>query len=371
MFLNTLKVIFEMIDWSRVHNTESYSVMKFILAFFSVLYRLAMEIRSVIFKHRRKNSLPGFVISVGNLTVGGTGKTPAVLMIAEWACAEGYRTAILSRGYGGRYKQEILEVTDGNEIFAGPEEAGDEPFLLAKRLNNIPVVVSKNRYKAGLYANRKFGSDFFVLDDGYQYILLDRDLDLLLMDSSNPVGNGRLLPLGPLREPIKCLKRADAIILTRWPEGAGTQNVFDFIQGGVIDKPVFKSRHIPDKLVFPNDDGIFNPGYLKNRRIVAFAGIAKPIDFRKALLDLESEVLYFKSFRDHHPFTTDEFKDLYEKVDRLGADCIVTTEKDWGRVEKIARGYPGVAYLSIRFSLLGNDDVFFGMIKKIKETYNA
>lgn len=344
--------------------------MRFVLAFFSILYRLAVFMRSAVFKHRRKNTLPGFVISIGNLTAGGTGKTPAALIIAEWANNQGYKAVILSRGYGGRYKQEILEVTDGAGILAGPDEAGDEPFLMAKKLRDVPVVVSKNRYKAGLFAQKKFGSDFFILDDGYQYVLLERDLDVLLIDSIDPAGNGHLLPLGPLREPFLCLKRADVIVFTRCSDNSGVENAERIINRYSIDKPVFRSNHVPDKIVFPDDERVFDPDYLKNRRIIAFAGIAKPLEFRKTLLDLGSEVLFFHSFRDHHSFIADEFRDLCDRADRLNADCIMTTEKDWVRLEKVARGYPKIAYLSIRFSFMDNNG-FFKMIKDIKEPRDA
>ena len=148
-----------------------------------------------------------------NLTAGGTGKTPAACMLAEWARGEGYRIAVLSRGYGGSYREKVLEVSDGNRRHAGQDEAGDEPCLLSRRLLGVPVILSKRRYLAGLFAHEKFGTNFFVLDDGFQHLVLKRDLDIVLVDASDPFGNGRLeygvaislklIPRGP--EHGKCL----------------------------------------------------------------------------------------------------------------------------------------------------------------------
>jgi len=165
--------------------------------------------------------LPCKVISVGNITVGGTGKTPMTQYIAERLKHCGYRVAAVSRGYkgtaAGRVVKTAVIVSDGHRICPDSETAGDEPFLLASRLKEVPVVIGRNRFAAGMLALNTFQPQVIVLDDGFQHMQLARDIDLVLLDFNRPFGNRYLLPRGTLREPVSALKRADAFILTRCP----------------------------------------------------------------------------------------------------------------------------------------------------------
>jgi len=336
-----------------------------LVAFFSLLYGTGVRLRLYAYKLGlfKRRSLPGFVLSVGNLTVGGTGKTPAVIMLARSALKKGYRVAVLSRGYRGNYKTKTLEVSDGVEIKAGPKQAGDEPYLLSKNLPGIPVVVSRKRYFAGLFAHEKFGSDFFILDDGFQHLELERDLDLALVDAVDPVGNGRLLPRGPLREPIDQLSRADACIITRAGGHTFDSNAADFLKTNFPETPVFFADHFADRVVFPFSEQTREPGILKGIRVAAFAAIAKPEIFKKTLTSLGADLAFFRGFRDHYHFTYDEIQSLVEMKDEHGAEYLLTTEKDWVRVASLAPECPGLGYLGIRFSLLTDDDDLLEMIR--------
>jgi tetraacyldisaccharide 4'-kinase len=285
-------------------------------------------------------------------------------MLAEWALTEGYRVAILSRGYGGRHKGRVLEVSDGNDMKAGPAEAGDEPCLLARRLKGIPVVVAKKRYFAGLYAHERFGSNFFVLDDGFQHLDLHRDLDLVLMDASNPFGNGHLLPWGPLREPGAGLERADAFLMTRSGHDGSAAGLMDVLKEKWPNKPVFRSDHVPEKIVFPLDGAVHDKDFLKGKRVVAFAGIAKPEGLKKMLIDLGADVISFKKFEDHHPFQCREIQALIDEGKNLRADCLLTTEKDWVRMEGIVPPSPDLAYLTIRMDVRDEKEGFFRMVRE-------
>ncbi|MBW1861206.1 MAG: tetraacyldisaccharide 4'-kinase [Deltaproteobacteria bacterium] len=336
-------------------------------AFFSYLYGLGVRLRLIAYRRKKRESLPGFVVSIGNLTVGGTGKTPAACMLAEWASGEGYRVVILSRGYGGRHKKRVLEVSDGNDINVSPAEAGDEPYLLARKLRGVPVIISKKRHLAGLLAHKKFGANFYILDDGFQHLALERDLNLVLIDALNPFGNGHLLPWGPLREPLDQLERADAFIITRFVQGASGHNLMDFLRRTFPGKPLFQSGHIPDQIVFPNIDKAYGPDFLKGKRAIAFAGIAKPQVFKDTLVKLGVELAFFRGFRDHHSFSHAEIRDLMAKKERLEADCLLTTEKDWVRIENLVKGYPDLAYLTIKFTLLSGVDKFFKMVNSLLE----
>jgi len=351
-----------MTDWSRIHENRASSMSTAALVALSHVYGSGLRIWIKLRERRGKNKLPGFVLSVGNLTAGGTGKTPAAAMIAEWALKAGFRPAILSRGYGGRYKAEAFEVCDGQHLFCTPAEAGDEPYLLAKKLPGVPVVLSKARYKAGLLAFERHGSNFFILDDGFQHLRLQRDLDLVLLDATNPFGNMRLLPAGPLREPLEHLQRADGFILTR--AGRGTSLIMmNYLKRKFRGKPVFQSEHVPERLVLPNLDHVHSPDYIRGKRVVAFAGIAKPEGFRETLLALGARIAFFRAFRDHHRFALSEFQDLVAEKQKLGADLLVTTEKDYVRLGQLAPTENHLGYLTIRFQILSGADAFFDMIR--------
>ncbi len=313
-----------------------------------VRLRLRLHERGLL----RQRRLPGFVLSVGNLTAGGTGKTPAVISLAKWARAQGHRVAVLSRGYRGKYRGEVLEVSDGARIRPDFRLSGDEPQLLARSLPGIPVILSRKRFLAGRYAREKFGTDFFILDDGFQHLGLRRDLDLVLLDCRDPFGNGRLLPGGPLREPVGQLVRADVFALTRCESSDSGREVEAFLGRAFPGTPVCRARHRPCEVVFPGTGARHEPGFAKGRRILAFAGIARPEHFRAALLQLGAELVGFRAFPDHHPISAAEVRSLIRRAKTLKADFLLTTEKDWVRISRHATELMPIGYLGIEFAWL-------------------
>jgi tetraacyldisaccharide 4'-kinase len=351
-------------DWARIHEEKSFKASYIPLYILSFIYGAIVRLRLAVLQDRRAMSLPGFTVSIGNLTTGGTGKTPATRMIAEWAAEEGYKVAVLSRGYGGKKKRRVTIVSDGKDILADPKEIGDEPCLLAKRLPGIPVVVSKNRYLAGLEAQIRFGCTFFILDDGYQHLKLKRDLNLLLVDASSPFGNGHLLPLGPLREPSGEFKRTDAIILTRAGYTGNNIEKEGRLKKLFHGKPVFTGDHVPENIIFPARHEEHPPSFLKGKRVIAFAGIARPFFFRDTLISLGAEILSYRAFPDHHPFTLEEIESLMGEKDTAGADYLITTEKDWVRLADLLPQVQFLAYLTIKFDILSEKKRFFTMIRE-------
>jgi len=352
-------------DWSQIHQKESSGILSVVLKTLSFLYGAGVRLRLRAYRGGifKRQSLPGFVVSIGNLTVGGTGKTPAAIMLATWALKEGFRVALLSRGYGGRYRKKVLEVSDGNRIKADPRNAGDEPYLLAKKLAGIPVVISEKRYAAGIFAHEKFGCNFFILDDGFQHLELRRDLDLVLIDAERPFGNGHLLPRGPLREPVEQLARADACIITRCGVQSSGGNLPNFLGDESPAIPFFYADHLPKKVDFPFLDEIHGPGILDGKKVVAFAGIARPEVFKQTLVELGADTVYFRGFKDHYIFKQDEIQELIHIKEKLDARYLITTEKDWVRIASVAPAYHDMAYLCIEFELLSDRDNFFRMIK--------
>ena len=188
----------------------------------------------------KSRKLPCTVISIGNLTTGGTGKTPMAIYVAERVRRLGYRVAVISRGYKGASEKSGGIVSDGNTILMDPNTAGDEPFLLAASLKGIPVLVGHDRYQSGMHAINRFQTEVVILDDAFQHLALFRDLNLLLLDSSIPFGNGHLLPRGTLREPASTLRFSDALIMTRSP-----QPFCSHLEPWAMNRPVFCAIHEP------------------------------------------------------------------------------------------------------------------------------
>ncbi len=320
------------------------------------LYGLGVRMRSI--RYRRPGSvrrLPCRVISIGNLTVGGTGKTPMTLWLAARLREAGHRVAVVSRGYGGGAERRSGVVSDGREIRMGTDDAGDEPFMMATRLPGVPVLVGRDRYGSGMRAVRRFGSRVILLDDGFQHRRLARDLDLVLLDAARPFGNGRLLPRGPLREPPEALSRADGIVLTRWAEGGSPPPALGRYAPSV---PVFTSAHAPYAPLFlPAGQlppavrpGPINPReVLRGRRVMGVSGIARNDAFAATLRDFGADRFGFLGFPDHHRYTGADLQQVVTMARHIGADLLATTEKDWVRLADRSPWPLDLLVLGVRF----------------------
>ncbi|HEY8368318.1 MAG TPA: tetraacyldisaccharide 4'-kinase [Thermodesulfobacteriota bacterium] len=303
----------------------------------AALYGAAVRLRGLAYDlgllpaHR----LPAAVASVGNLAVGGAGKTPTTLYLARLLVGQGRRPAILSRGYGGRHARGAgrrgvpLVVGDGGPTpLAGVEEAGDEPVLLARR-SGVPVVVCPDRVSAGRLAIERFGADTLVLDDGFQHRRLARDLDLVLVDARTGLATGRLLPAGPLREPPAALARAHVILLTKVPKSGNRDGLLRQIRALAPRAAVFESRYRPTAIgplggpAAPLGEA---SGVLAGRRVVALSGLADPSSFHELLAELGAVEVRPLAFPDHHAYGPADYRRIAEAAS--AADVVVTTEKD-------------------------------------------
>ncbi|MFW6081282.1 MAG: tetraacyldisaccharide 4'-kinase, partial [Desulfosalsimonas sp.] len=258
------------------------------------IYAGAVKLRDLCYRAGifQARTLPCRVISVGNITAGGTGKTPMTIYLAGMLRFMGYRPAVLSRGYKGAAEKNGAVVSDGCSLLVDFETAGDEAMLMACRLKGIPVLVGGNRYISGMRAVAEFDPDIIILDDGFQHRRLHRDLDLVLMDARHGTGNGRMLPRGTLREPVKGLGRCDAVVFTRSSQSMQSRH----IPGIETDIPAFRADHEPyvAGVYDGNDDsglavsGLSESGdfsFIKKRRVFAFSGIARNPEFRDMLED--------------------------------------------------------------------------------------
>ena len=287
---------------------------------------------------KRRKRLPRMVISIGNLTVGGTGKTPAVIALAQEAKKRGHQPCLLTRGYKGKAAGPCV-ISDGSGSLLGVEEAGDEALLMAEKLKQIPVIKGNDRYEAGMFAlNASIPKpSLFILDDGFQHWILDRDMDILLIDSTNPFGNRKLLPSGPLREPLTEMKRADIIVITKARSHiAGSPG----IEGDLIheireynrEAPLFVSSHVPVGL--KNTSGQDLPlDLVFEKAVFGFCGIGNPDSFKHTLAGIHAQVRGFMTFRDHHRYHQRDIRRIYDAADECSANWIVTTEKDIMRLK--------------------------------------
>jgi len=295
--------------------------LKLLLAPFALMYGSVLRVRRLLYQFGivRVHRLPCPVISIGNITVGGTGKTPATILVAQELQQRGYRVAVLSRGYGGSLEGQVAVVSDGQQLLLSPEQCGDEPCLLAGRLPGLVVVIGADRFKAGLLALEQLKPDIMLLDDGFQHIRLHRDLNILLLDASRPFGNGWTLPLGLLREPVAALKRADMVIFTRC---APFQPVPD------PGLPWCRADHGLSGFYLQATGEPVAPGMLQQGRVVAFAGIADPAAFFNSLQALGIAPVVTCPLQDHEPYRPERLKQLDRLVADADADWLITTEKD-------------------------------------------
>jgi tetraacyldisaccharide 4'-kinase len=290
----------------------------------------------------RPGRLPCRVVCVGNLSVGGTGKTPTVLALAGAAASAGLRASILLRGYG-REGRGVRVVSDGRGVQLGWREAGDEAVLLAKSLGGVPVVVGENRIAAGQLIVERFDPQVIFLDDGFQHRRLHRDADLVLLDSTDPFGGG-LLPRGRLREPISGLRRANAILLTRADQGGDPEGlrrrVAAVAPGCPVGRAVLRPLRLRDLTA-----GSHRPlTDLRGRRVLAVSGIGNPESFHRTLRDAGAILGGSLTYPDHHAFTEADRRRMGDDARRSEASWVVTTEKDAVRMEgRLPEGHPVMA----------------------------
>lgn len=264
--------------------------------------------------------LPCAVLSVGSLCAGGSGKTPVAAALAAGLHARGRRVALASRGYGRAGGGEVEIVSDGAALRSDAERAGDEPLLLAAHAPGVPVVVARDRARAGREAVRRFGAEVLVLDDGFQHHRLARDLDLVVLDGAEGLGNRSVLPRGPLREPLAALRFAGAVVVVDGPLPAGDAELLDRLAPGA---PRFEVRREATSLRRLGEAAGTSPDALRGREVGLLSGIARPASFRRTAEGLGARVVAERSFPDHHRYRAPDLAGLASE-----APLWVTTEKD-------------------------------------------
>jgi tetraacyldisaccharide 4'-kinase len=294
------------------------------------------------------------VISVGNITTGGTGKTPLVEWVARTLAAKGKKVCILTRGYGRKDPHLQVIVSDGYEVLATPADAGDEPFLLATKLKGLAAVISSaDRIAAGREAINDFGTECFVLDDGFQHLRLARDLNIVTIDATNPWGGGSLLPYGRLRETPEGLRRADCVVITRCDQVADLETLRSEVREFTGDRPIFQSQMRTSRVASLKNA---TETMARPARVAAFCAIGNPSSFFKHLRGLGYEVVFERVFQDHHVYSQDEIDSLMESAAKAGANILLTTAKDAVKLRAMSFSLPCYV-LEIEMSIENGDEL--------------
>lgn len=320
------------------------------------LYGIGVRTRRLAYDRRwaRIENLPVPVISVGNLTTGGTGKSPCVAAVARLLLSEGFRPAVVSRGYKGREKGLVV-VSEGKGLLGRPPEVADEAAMLAKLLPGVAVLTAARRSLAARAAVERFGADVVVLDDGFQHRAVARDLDIVLVDATRPPGADSLLPLGRLREPVSSMRRAGLVVASKSTKPEDAMAVGQWVWGRV---PIVRAQHVPVGWRSLPDGALSPLSEPPKGPALAFCALAEPGSFRRTLAGLGLPVAGFQAYRDHHPYRASDGAFLSTLARRLGVASFVTTEKDAVRLAGVGSlPYPTYA-LSVEFQIVEGYEVW-------------
>ena len=352
---------------------------RFLLGFLKVLSGVFAAVVGIRYALYRVGLLHRFplgvqVISIGNVTAGGTGKTPVTEIFARTLAAEGRKVAILSRGYRRKeapwwqrmFTQVVtppLVVSDGRRVLLDAATGGDEPYMLASNLPGVAVVVDRNRVKAGRYAIKRLGCDTLILDDGFQYQKLKHSVEVVLVDSTNPFGNGNMLPRGILREPAGNLKRADIIFLTKCRGDVSA--VKEEVRKYNTTAEIVECNHTPRVLkdVWSREE--YPLEWLQGKTVCTLSGIASPKGFENSLRHLGAKVVWCERYADHHRYDASEILYALNRTADMGADALVTTEKDAVRFPRFETVPVRCLYLRIAIEILAGGENFTDIINRI------
>ncbi len=350
-------------------HTRRAKVLFTLLKFLSFLFLTGWWLKKNSYRSglRPRKRLTCPVVSVGNITTGGTGKTPVVIFLAQHFAAEGKRVAVLSRGYGRKLKKSpLLWVSDGQKILAGPEDGGDEPVLIAQSVPTAAVLVCKDRFKAGMEALKKFKPDLFILDDGYQRRFeLHRDLDILMIDGINPFSTGWVLPAGLLREPLGALAEANLFILNKVNLSRNPEDIRTILQKHNPRAYLVESQYRPLVLRDFQTGKEVKPALLDRASVGAFSGVGNPLSFVRTLAEFKVIVRHAYGLKDHYAYTREKLKAILEDAKLRGLQYLVTTQKDEVKLPKDMELDIPILVLEIKWEVTGGKHHWETVLKNI------
>jgi tetraacyldisaccharide 4'-kinase len=358
--------------------------LRVVLLGLSGIYRAIVQARLALYSNRilRSHSHGCLVISVGNLTVGGTGKTPVVEMLARSLQEGGRRVAILSRGYKSVPRPFLLRlmdrftrkkglftprvVSDGVSLLLDSRTAGDEPFMLANNLRGVSVLVDRDRVKSGIYAINEFGADTLILDDGFQYVKMRHGLEIALIDRQAPFGNEYMLPRGTLREPPENLRRATHIFITKC-DGSDNVALVSRIRIYNPTADIIECTHRPKHLKDFVTGEVKPLEFLRGLKIGALSGIAVPESFESALVALGAELELTQNYADHYRYSVKEIERFIRRCARRNLDAVLTTEKDAVRIPRIMDPEVPIYYMRVEIEILAGQESWERFVSRLTQ----
>ena len=349
------------------------SLLRVIATLAAWLYDKIINLRNFLFDNGvlKTHRLNCPVISVGNLSVGGTGKTPMVVWLARLFSEEGYRVGILSRGYGGIETTRVTVVSDGENILANQTTSGDEPLMLSRQLSGIPVLCSTKRVKAGEAAIEKFNCNVLILDDGFQHRHLARDLDVVMLDARDPFGSNWVFPRGTLREKPEALGRAQVLVLSHFDGSEKARKNLETLSKNWPDKIMATATHRPTRIFSAAGHGERPLSSLTDLRLAAFAGIARPDDFFQSVHNLGGSLVYTAALPDHYPLTHELLASLVREASRFEPELWVTTEKDWVRLPQVLPQEMELYVLAVEIDLDRDGSQLIGAVRGVLKDVNV
>ncbi|ODS32570.1 MAG: tetraacyldisaccharide 4'-kinase [Candidatus Scalindua rubra] len=339
------------------------------LSAFTYPYLVVLNTRNFLYRNgiAKSKSLPVKVISIGNITTGGTGKTPLVEYLARYLHKSNKKVAILSRGYG----DNNLSMADDNmsnedNNFKKQHFINDEYLILRENLKDVPVLLGKDRVKNGEKAIRDHDVDCLILDDGFQHLRIKRDLDIVVIDSLNPFGGEVLIPRGSLREPLKNLKRADLFVLSHCNQTNehNLKSIYAKLHHINIDTPICESIHKPLHIENIRDSSILEPELLKGKRIYGLSAIGNPESFAFTLKELGADLIKHRVFHDHHTYTQSEIDEVISDAKTLGTDAILVTQKDIVKIRNMNTKDANILSLKIEIQITKGMEFYEEYIRK-------
>ena len=355
---------------SHPQETWFYKYFSFLLELISLPYGLVVRARVWFYKQGclSQHRLPRPVISIGNLTVGGTGKTPFVMWTAKWLQSQGKRVGILSRGYRRMKERTFLLVSDGREVLVDAPQAGDEPFLMAKNCPGVVVAVGADRYELGKWVLTQLDIDCFILDDGYQHVRLIRDVNVLLVDGSDSSGLKKLLPAGRLREPLTAAGRATAIVITRADLMTEPETILDPIQKAIGQSIVpIQIEFQPQGMSCLSTHEHQPTSWASGKRALIFSGIGNAKAFRSTVARMGVTILEEMVFPDHCSYGITDLEAVRERMRQVKASCALTTEKDAVKLASFINGDDDIWAIHLKVEIKDGEDRLSRMLNKAFE----
>jgi len=312
---------------------KSNNYFRFIFYPLSLFYQITLFIRSFFYKINflETRSLPCKVISVGNITAGGSGKTPTVEYLSRLLQSKGKKIGIISRGYRRNSKKTLI-VTDGKTKPKTWKTFGDEPYLLAQKLDNVPIIVGKSRYQAGIKMIETFNPEIIIMDDGFQHISLSRDLDIVLVNSKDTKETHRLMPVGMLRESVSNLSRADLVILTKTNTHQPSDYLINIIEN--VKCPIINNKIELDDMLINIKGEPYALDIINSKNVYIFSALGDHEGFEKIMEDTGAIIVGHDKYPDHYIYTLDDLKNIEENANKNGANFIITTEKDIVKIKE-------------------------------------